>query len=348
MTTLPKSMRAAIYKKKGAISIEQRKLPAIGDDDVLLKINYCGVCGTDLHLVMDGWGEVGSIFGHEYSGQIVALGVNVQNWQMGQYVVGMPTPSCGNCQFCRQHRPSLCIGNTDIGLNTYQGAFADYKAVAANDLLLIPKCLNSKEAALCEPLAVAMHGITRSHVEPGMRVFISGCGPIGLLTLAVLVAGGITDITVSEPSAQRREHALKLGAAQVLSPDELKVPDLPTAQVAAPFDVAFETSGKASAIETAFGNLQRGASLVLMGTGLEAPRLDALRIILSEVIITGAYNYDENGFQNAMDLLASGKLALADLVEPESVPLEGLLPSMQALVKGELVGKVMINPGHSA
>jgi len=346
MNTLPKNMRAAVYHRQGELSIETCKIPEVGRNDVLLRVSYCGVCGTDLHLVMDGWGQPESIFGHEYSGQIVAMGEGVQAWVLGQSVVALPSPSCGECKFCLQHRPSLCINDTDIGSGSYQGAFAEYKAVAAKDIIAIPDGLNLRDAALCEPLAVAMHGITRSAVVPGMRVLISGCGPIGLLILAVLKSTGIDDIVVCEPSTERRQHAVTVGAAHVLQPKDMSIPEIPTEQVAAPFDVAFECSGKSAAIETALGNLDKGGVLVLMGTGLDPTNLDAIRIILSEIVITGAYNYDELGFQTALDLLASGKLKSEDLIVANDTVLGDLLPSMQALAAGDMVGKLMVDVRH--
>jgi len=335
-------MRAAVYHKPGDISIEERPLPQVHAGDVLLRVRYCGVCGTDLHLVMDGWGRPESIPGHEYSGIIVAVGDGVDDWHIGQAVVAQPTSSCGQCKYCLVGRPSLCLDNTDIGMDGYQGAFAEYKSVAAKDLLLVPEGLGLREAALCEPLAVALHGITRSEVTPDMRVLVSGAGPIGLLILAVLQYQGLDDIVVCEPLERRRKRALQVGASTAVSPRDLAIPEHPMRQVKHPYDVVYECSGKAGAIELALGNLARGGKIVLMGTGLDAPKLDAIRVILSEISVTGAYNYDENGFETAMQLLAKRALPVEYLIEPNDVPLEGLLEHMQALVAGELAGKVMI------
>jgi (R,R)-butanediol dehydrogenase / meso-butanediol dehydrogenase / diacetyl reductase len=343
MYTLPATMKAAVYVKPGVVSVQQRALPELQPDDVLLRVSYCGICGTDLHMVLDGWGQPNSILGHEYSGTIVALGGAVDGWHVGQTVVAQPAISCGKCTFCLAHRPSLCEHSVEIGMKSYQGAFAEYKSVPAKDLLAVPDGLTAREAALCEPLAVALHCISRSPVTPDMRVMVSGAGPIGLLIVAVLAARGQREIVVCEPIERRRRRALQVGAASAVAPDELAVPALPIQQVEQPFDVVYECSGKAAAMECALGNLAKGGTLVLMGTGLKPPTVDAMRVITSEITITGALNYDENGFHEAMQLLSEKTLPLEHLIEPFNVPLERLLENMHALVAGELAGKVMVD-----
>jgi L-iditol 2-dehydrogenase len=343
MNALPATMRAAVYIQPGVVSVEERTLPEMRSDEVLVRVRYCGICGTDLHMALDGWGQPNSILGHEYSGAIVALGDDVVGWQIGQTVVAQPAISCGQCTYCLMHRPSLCVNSVEIGTKSYQGAFAEYKSVSAKDLLLVPDGLTAREAALCEPLAVALHGISRSAVTPDMRVMVTGAGPIGLLIIAVLAARGCKEIVACEPFERRRKLALRVGAARAVQPDELSVPEIPIQQVEKPFDIVYECSGKPDAVEKSLGNLAKGGTLVLMGTGLGLPKMDAMRVITSEITITGALNYDENGFQEAMQLLAKKILPLEYLIEPVDVPLEGLLEHMRALVAGELAGKVMID-----
>jgi 2-desacetyl-2-hydroxyethyl bacteriochlorophyllide A dehydrogenase len=347
MNTLPATMKAAVYVKPGVVSVQQRALPEVLPDQVLVRVGYCGICGTDLHMVLEGWAPRNSILGHEYSGTIVALGDAVVGWQIGQTVVAQPAISCGQCKFCLRHRPSLCTRSVEIGMQGYQGAFAEYKAVAAKDLLLVPEGLTAREAALCEPLAVALHCISRSPVTTDMRVMVSGAGPIGLLIIAVLASRGHQDIVACEPVERRRQRALAVGATAAIAPGELAIPDFPIQQVAQPFDIVYECSGKSAAVECALGNLAKGGTLVLMGTGLERPKLDAMRVITSEITVTGALNYDEDGFAQAMQLLAKKILPLQHLIEPVDVPLEGLLDHMQALVAGELAGKVMVEPARA-
>jgi threonine dehydrogenase-like Zn-dependent dehydrogenase len=293
---------------------------------------------------MDGWGRPESIGGHEYSGRIAALGSEVSGWEIGEAVVGGPLPGCGSCAYCRSRRPGLCVSRADPAMADFQGAFADFVKVHESQLLRVPDGISLRDAALAEALAVALHGITLSGIRPGGRALISGAGPIGALTLAVLRARGIDDVTLSEPLPVRRELAAKLGASRVLEPDDLRAPPLPLMLVEQPFDVAFECSGKPAAFEAALAQLDRAGTLVILGTGLDPPGLDPNRMLLNELVVTGAYAYDEDGIADALELLASGRLPTRLLVESPDVPLEGLLEAMQGLVGGRIAGKVLVAP----
>jgi threonine dehydrogenase-like Zn-dependent dehydrogenase len=341
-------MKAAVYRSRGSIEVESHPVPKPEAGDVLVRVSHCGVCGTDLHFVMDGWGRPDSVGGHEFSGEIAALGSGVEGWQLGDAVVGGPEPGCSRCEFCRSSRPWLCDSGRRPGAAGRPGAFAEYKMVREEQLVAVPEGLSLRTAALCEPLAVALHGITRSGVKPGDRALVTGAGPIGALTIAALVALGVDDVRVSEPGAVRRELALRLGARSVVDPSALQVPLLPYELADEPVEVAFECSGKPEALRAAMAQLAKTGSLVILGTGLEQPALDCNRVILNELIVTGAYNYDANGFSRAIELLASGRLPIDDLIDARDVPLEGLLESMQGLVAGEIAGKVMVAPAAQA
>lgn len=337
-------MRAAVYQRRRDLRIETRPVPEPGPLEVLLEVSYCGVCGTDLHFVMDGWGRPGSIGGHEFSGRVVAVGVGVEEWSEGDAVVGGPELGCGACEYCEAGRPILCTGRGTPGVVEFQGAFADYVCVPAAQLLRVPEGLSLREAALVEPLAVALHGITLSGIEPGQRALVTGAGPIGMLTLAALLARGVEDVTVSEPSETRRDLARKVGAARVIAPDELEIPAFPFQLASAPCHAAFECSGRASALEGALANLRKAGTLVLSGTGAERARLDAHRVLLCELVVTGAYCYDEGGFEEALGLLGAGKLPTGLLLHPEDVPLSNLMDAMTALSEGRIGGKVLVVP----
>jgi threonine dehydrogenase-like Zn-dependent dehydrogenase len=165
--------------------------------------------------------------------------------------------------------------------------------------------------------------------------------------VAALRAAGVTDIVVSEPHASRRALCEKLGARTVM-PDDLEMPAMPHDLVAEPFDVVLECSGHKAAIESALSQLKRAGVLVLVGAGISKPKFDSNRILLNELMITGAFVYDYDGFPRALELLASGKLPLDDLVEADEVGLEGLVDACVALNDGELAAKVMVVPGRTS
>lgn len=336
-----------MYRERGRLEVEERPLPDPGPTEVLLEVSHCGVCGTDLHMVMEGWGRPNSIGGHEYSGRVAALGSEVRGWKIGDRVVGGAEPGCGSCGPCLSHRPGLCEKRASPGMDEFQGAFAQYVKLGASQALRAPDGLGLREAALAEPLAVALHAITLGAVVSGARVLVTGAGPIGALTLAALRVRGVEDVCVSEPLPLRRRLALELGASGVVEPAALEVPPMPFTQVEQAYDVAFECSGSPDAFESALAQLRPTGRLVIVGSGMHRPQLDTNRILLNELSVTGAYCYDENGVEDALVLLASGRLPTDLLIEAEDVPLEGLGDAMRRLIDGRLGAKVMVAPSEA-
>jgi (R,R)-butanediol dehydrogenase/meso-butanediol dehydrogenase/diacetyl reductase len=268
----------------------------------------------------------------------------VTGWELGARVVQNPIAGCGECRACLRGRPSVCLRREPPDLLDFtHGAFCRYKVVPASRLLRVPDGLSTRAAALTEPTAIAIHTVNLSGAQPGDRVLVTGGGPVGLLTTAVLRARGIDDVTVSEPAPLRRERALAVGAARVIAPTEL--PRAPMGRpVAEPYTLAFECSGNAAAAESAFDQLDYAGTLVFVGTGHDMPRINHNRAIVLELTIIAAFNYDIEGFAPALELLASGKLPLDALIEGEDVLLDDVLSTMHRLAAGELPGKVMVRP----
>jgi len=339
-------MPAAVLVGPGRIEVQEIDVPALGDDDVLVAIEHCGVCGSDLHMVIEGWGAAGSVPGHEWTGTVAAVGSSVTTWQVGDAVVGGPPVRCGTCPSCLAGRPSLCDDRDTPGLEVERGAFARYKVHPAAELLALPEGIDRRAAALAEPLAVALHGITQGRIQPGQRVLVLGAGPIGALSIAALRAMGVDDVICAEPAPARQALAEAVGATTVIDPSALVVPSIaePGLVVDGAVDAVLECSGKRKAMEAGLAQLKRGGTLVMVGAGIEAPRFDPNRILLNELVITGAFVYDHDGFERALALLASGRLPVDALLEPGTVGLDGVLDAMQGLAEGRLAGKVLVRP----
>ena len=339
-------MTAAVYKAAGEVAVEQVPVPEVGSDDVLVAVELCGICGSDLHMVLEGWGVPGSWHGHEWIGTIAAVGDGVTRWQAGDMVVGGPGLRCGACRMCLANRPSLCEASGTPGIGLERGAFATYKLAPAAQVLPMPEGLDPRAAALAEPLSVALHGIHQGQTQPGDAVLVLGAGPIGALSIAALRAMGVDDVRCAEPSPSRQALATAVGATRVLHPDELDVPNMaePMRMVDDAVSVVLECSGKAKAMEAGLAQLVKAGTLVLVGAGIERPRFDPNRILLNELIITGANTYDHDGFEQALSLLASGRLPVEHLVEPDEVPLDGVLDAMRGLAEGRTAGKVLVRP----
>jgi 2-desacetyl-2-hydroxyethyl bacteriochlorophyllide A dehydrogenase len=339
-------MRAAVTRGPGRLEVVDVPVPEIGPGDVLVAVDLCGVCGSDLHMVLEGWARPDTIGGHEWVGRVVEVGSDVTRWSVDDLVVGGPPPGCGDCPACQDGRPSLCAGRDAPGVEDPDGAFAEYRSTPEGELLPLPPGVDLRTAALTEPLAVALHAIAVAAVRPGHRVLVMGAGPIGALVIAALVARGVDDVECVEPNPARAALAEAVGARRIRTPEELVVPSIaePGLIVDGAYDVVLECSGKAVAMEAGLAQLVRGGTLVLVGAGIEPPRFDPNRILLNELVITGAFNYDADGFEDALALLASGRLPVDDLLEPGDVRLDGLLDSMRDLAAGRVAGKVLVRP----
>ena len=334
------TMRAAMYRRRGEVEVVDVGVPTPGPGEALVEIDFCGICGTDLHMVLDGWGAPDSVFGHEWSGHVVSPGDT--GLGRGDRVVGLPSVGCNECGPCLRGRPSLCENRPAAGVGPERGAFARFVAAGVDQLVPVPTSVDQRAAAFTEPLAVALHAVTRSGIVTGQRALVFGAGPIGAAVIAVLRARGI-DVASVEPAEIRSELAARLGAA-VHRPEDLETPDHPGRTVADAVDVVFETSGARPAAEAGLTQLVGGGTLVIVGSAMDFPRIDTNRVLLNELLITGAFNYDTDGFRASLALISSGDLPLDDLLESEAVGLDGLLEAMNRLRAGELAGKVLVQP----
>jgi threonine dehydrogenase-like Zn-dependent dehydrogenase len=347
MGVVPEVMAAAVYRRPGQVVVEERPVPCPGPGEVLVEVDHCGICGSDIHLLLEGWGDQpGLVAGHEFSGTVAALGEGVKGWEPGELVVGGAGPRCGRCRRCLEGKPSQCENREGSIVDAHDGAFARYLLVRAAALLRLPEGLSARHAALAEPLAVALHGITRSGIAPGDRVMVIGVGPIGALSIAALVGRGIGPIIAVEPGERRKQLARDLGATLVLDPTDLEVfpPWEPERISERAVHVVLECSGKKTAMEAGFNQLRQGGTLALVGAGVEQPSFDPNRFILNELQIVGSFVYDEGGFEQALDLLASEHFPGDLLIEDEDVPLDGISEALVGLAEGRYAGKVMVVP----
>jgi 2-desacetyl-2-hydroxyethyl bacteriochlorophyllide A dehydrogenase len=347
MNDVPGVMPAAVYRRPGEVVVEVRPVPTPGPGEVLVEVDHCGICGTDIHMLLEGWAEKpGLVAGHEFAGAIAALGEGVTGWEVGETVVGGPSPRCGRCRRCLEGKPSQCENRAGSIVDGHDGAFARYVLVQVASLLRLPPGLTPRQAALAEPLAVALHGITRSGAAQGDRVMVIGAGPIGALSVAALVAMGIGPVIAVEPGEKRRQLARDLGAAEVLDPSELEVFPMwePERISERATHVVLECSGKKSAMEAGFHQLRRGGTLALVGAGLEPPSFDPNRFVLNELHVVGSFVYDKGGFERALELLASDGFPTDRLIEADDVTLDHLSDALAGLAAGRYAGKVMVVP----
>ncbi len=313
-------MRAVQVTDERRLAEAELPDPEPGAGEVVVDVAYCGICGSDLHMLPSPAIAPGNVMGHEFSGSISALGEGVEGWSAGDRVSVLPGTPCGECPQCRTDREHLCVQGVvrGHGLGGRPGAYAERIAVSADSLFALPDSVSDEHGALVEPLAVGVHAAGLADVGADDPVCVLGAGPIGVMTALALRAGGTKRILVVEPGEHRRERIEALGMTAV--PLE-GVHDA----VIAHFDGAlpaavFECAGHPSALGLALELVAPAGTVVAAGVLEEPVQINQLLIIIKEAQIRGAFAYRREDFDRSIELLASGELPAADVIT-EVVPL---------------------------
>ncbi len=263
-------MKTAVVTQPGVLAILEVPVPEISDDEVLVEVKYCGICGSDVHTFLPGSMPPPIYIGHEFSGVLAEVGKNVEGWQVGDRVAVNPGYACGTCFACRHGQPGACeIGSINtLGCVTGQehaGAFANYVRVSLPRYRLnrLPDEVSFEAGALAEPLSVALHGVLLSQVQMGETVMVMGAGGVGLGAAAFLRHLGAGTVIVTETIAARAALAKKLGADYVFNPAtdnniDNEVLDLTHGRGV---DLIIEASGSPAAFESATYYLGRGGRI---------------------------------------------------------------------------------------
>ena len=335
-------MKALVYRGQ-RMAVEDVPDPEPGPGEVLMKVRYCGICGSDVHLLSRGIFFIGAIAGHEVSAEIVALGPGVSGWHPGDMVATAGGGKCGECEYCRAGKPHLCIQPKEgFGLGRRPGAFAQWLAADQDTLLRVPPSLDPAHAALTEPLSVALHAVELSEIEAGQAVLVTGAGPIGLLAVEVLKDRGARPIIVSEPSAGRRALASRLDIDRIVDPTTEDLAEVVRGATGRGPHVVIESSGAAAAAQAGFGLLRPAGVLVAVGSSEASYTFSSLLLMARELRVQGSYG--SGGLMPAaLDLLAAGKVQAADIVTRVISLAEGDA-CMRELADSPADGKVLIDP----
>jgi (R,R)-butanediol dehydrogenase / meso-butanediol dehydrogenase / diacetyl reductase len=336
-------MRAAAYIGEQSFRVEERDARAPAAGEVRLDVAYAGICGTDLHIkhgAMDARVTLPAVIGHEMSGTVAAIGEGVTEWTEGDRVTVMPLRWCGECPACRAGHRHVCQRLVFVGIDA-PGALQQSWTVDQDLVVRLPEHLPLDQAALAEPLAVAVHDVRRSGLAAGGRALVVGGGPIGLLIALVAVSEGI-GVLVSEPNAFRRAIADQLGVRTIdpLAEDVASAVDEWTD--GAGVDVAFEVSGSGPGLAAATHALRVRGRLVVVAIHSQPVPLDLFRVFWRELEVAGARVYERTDFERAVELLAAGAIPTAPLISAV-VPLEQTADAFAALEGGGEVLKVLID-----
>jgi threonine 3-dehydrogenase len=267
--------------------------PGIGINDVLIRVHKTGICGTDLHIESwDGWAaetiKPPLVVGHEFVGEIVEVGGNVSDFHPGDLVSGEGHVTCGRCRHCLAGQRHLCANTVGLGVGR-DGAFAEYVALPMTNIWHHWPGIDEEVAAIFDPFGNAVHAALSFPIL-GEDVLVSGAGPIGLMTTAVVRHAGARLVVVSEPNPFRRELAMQMGATIAIDPRER---DLASVQeelgMVEGFDVALEMSGNAIALRTAISNMAHGGGVAILGLPTAEISLDINEIIFDQLTLRGIY-----------------------------------------------------------
>lgn len=339
MTTF---MDTLVFHTEG-LRHEQRPIPEHTDGEVLLRVDFCGICGSDLHAAEPDFRD-GTVIGHEISGTILDVGSKVSGFDRGDHVVVNPNGAwCGKCRECRQGAVNLCpdIWNHSVGLAA-DGGLAPFVALPARMLRKISTEVPLAEAALVEPAAVALRAVHNSGISLAEDAIVFGGGPIGLLVTMMLRASGASQITVVEPSDIRRQKALELGADRVFNPFEDE--DLNEFLEDRRPKFGFECSGVAELVNTAVSVLPPRGVLTVTGLSRRSPFFESAELIFKEITLKGNFIYTTE-FEEAIRLVESGRIDVSPLITGV-YPVARASEALHALREAPDALKILISDHH--
>lgn len=330
-------MKAAVFKEVGKpLVVEDIPDPSPSASNLVMKVGFCGICGTDLHATREGLTTAccGQVLGHEYVGEIVEVGKEAAgNWQVGDRVCAMPFIACGRCKACALGNFFECQDKKTSGVDA-QGGFAEYIATGSRETLLLPPQLDLQTAALVEPLAVGLHAARVADIKAGSRILIMGAGPIGLTVALWARFFGARDVVVSELAPSRAELATQMGATTVVQPELDKGAEGLATQFAdatggAP-DIIFECVGAPGLLQQCIEMAPHRGKIIPVGVCEQPDAIMPFFGLVKELQIQFAIAYSKDDFETSVAMLAEGRIDVSPMVT-DIVSLDELPDAFEAL-----------------
>lgn len=327
-------MQAVVFPEPETVVVEQVDDPVCGPREVVVRVAVSGICGTDLHIFRNEYmSDFPVIPGHEFGGEVVEVGREVTDFQLGDRVAVDPNLYCGHCYFCRNEQANHCLNWEGVGI-TRPGGFAEYVDVPARACYALPHDLSDAEAAFIEPLSCVVHALNRMRVWPGDEVLIFGVGPMGLLLVQALRHSGASQVVAVDKQPDRLDLAHQLGATATVpaGPDQ---EDTLRELASHGFAVVVDATGVPAVIERAFDYLKpRGQFLQFGVTPMDATvNLRPYDIFRHDWTIIGSFALCYT-FQRSIALLSGGVIDIAPLVS-HALPLSDFPTALQQFAAGE-------------
>lgn len=314
------TMKALVLTAPNRFEMQQRPIPEIGPEEVLLKVAACGICGSDVHGMDGSTGrrQPPIIMGHEAAGVIARRGSNVRGWAEGDRVTFDSVISCGTCWFCRRGQINLCDHRRVLGVSCdecrCEGALADYVVVPQHILYRIPDALSFEHAAMVEPVAIAVHAVNCSRVGLNDTAVVVGAGVIGLLAVQALRAAGCGRIIAVDLDQRKLDLACKLGADEGLRSDRVDVPaEVMRRTGNRGADVSLEVVGIGPTVEIAMNCLRKGGQLTLVGILAAKVDFAIQAAVARELTVSGSY-CSQGEYPACLDLMTRGAIDVSPLI----------------------------------
>lgn len=313
-------MKVAVMLGVGKMGFEERDISKAKDDEVLVKLEYVGICGSDLHYYETG--AIGDyvvkppfVLGHEPGGTVVEVGKNVKHLKVGDRVALEPGKTCGHCEFCKTGRYNLCPDVVFFATPPVDGVFQEYVAHEADLCFKLPDNVSTLEGALIEPLAVGFHAAIQGEAHLGQRAVVMGAGCIGLVSMMALKARGVSEVYVVDIMEKRLEKALELGATGVINGAKEDVLErVKELTGGAGMDLVIETAGTEITTRQAIHMAKKGSNIVLVGYSKSGEMTLPMSLVLDkELTFKTVFRY-RHIYPMAIDAVAAGKVNLKGIV----------------------------------
>ncbi len=315
--------KAAFMTGINKIEIRDIEMPKPQKGQVIVKLEYVGICGSDVHYLE--YGKIGDfivdgdfILGHECAGTVTQLGEGVKDLKIGDRVALEPGITCGQCEFCKTGRYNLCADVEFLATPPYHGCLQNYIAFPENMCFKLPDNMSTKEGALVEPLSVGIHAAGQGNVSLGDRVIILGAGCIGLVTVLACKAFGASEIIVSDILPKRLEYAKKVGATHVINSSETDVfKEIEALTGGEGADIVIETAGSSVTYSQTPYFVKRGGTIVLVGMAADdIIRFNFAKLMGKEAQIKTVFRY-RNIYPQAINAISQGSIDVSPIVTHE-------------------------------
>lgn len=317
---MKKTMKVAVMNGIGQMGFIERAVPQPADNEVLVKLEYVGICGSDMHYYETG--RIGDyivnppfVLGHEPGGTVVEVGKEVKHLKPGDRVALEPGKTCGHCEFCREGKYNLCSDVVFFATPPVDGVFQEYVAHEADLCFKLPYNVDTMEGALIEPLAVGFHAANQGGAHAGQTAVVFGAGCIGLVSMMALKAEGVSKVYVVDIMQKRLDKALELGATAVINSKETDVlKEVERLTEGKGADLIIETAGMEITTRQAIHIARKGASIVLVGYSKSGEMTLPLSLALDkELTFKTVFRY-RHIYPMAIEAVASGRVNLKGIV----------------------------------